>query len=67
MSCNLRFQVVSGRVRLGIGSSSIGSFRVSSYIRSGWVLDHLVSGHFGFRVILGRVRSGIGSSSVGSF
>jgi hypothetical protein len=57
-------RVISGldRIRSGIGSSSVRSFRVSGHIRSG-----RVSGHFGFRVVSGRVVSGIGSFGVELF
>jgi hypothetical protein len=67
MKILLLSHIRSGRVRSGIGSSSVGSFWVLSRIRSGQTSGHLVSGHFGFRVISGRVGSGIGSYSVGSF
>jgi hypothetical protein len=40
---------------------------LSGRIRSGWVSDHLVSGHFGFWVVSGPVGSGIRLSSVESF
>jgi hypothetical protein len=43
------FRVVSGRVGLGIESSSVGSFRVSSHIRSGRV---------GYQIVQYRVISG---------
>jgi hypothetical protein len=49
-------RVISGWVESGIGSSSVGSFRVSGRIRSGRVLGHLVSDHFGFRIVSGRIR-----------
>jgi hypothetical protein len=31
------FQVVSGQVRLVIGSSSVGSFQILNYIRLDWI------------------------------
>jgi hypothetical protein len=56
---------------LVIGSSNVGSFRISDFglyqVGSGRLSGHLVSGYFGFRVVSGRVGSVIGSSSVGSF
>jgi riboflavin synthase alpha subunit len=39
----------------------------SGRVGSGWVLGHLVSGHFRFHVVLSRVGSVIGLSSVESF
>jgi hypothetical protein len=62
VSSHFRFRVVSGRVGLVIGSSSVGLFHISNHIRSG-----RLSGHFGFRIVSGQVRLVIGSSSVGSF
>jgi hypothetical protein len=70
-----------GRVGSVIGSSSVGSFRVSGHFSlgqvrsvigsssfgSGRLLGHLVSGHFRFRVVSGQVGLVIESSSVRSF
>jgi hypothetical protein len=57
VSSRFRFRVVSGWVGSVIGSSNVGSFRISG---------HLMSGHFKFRVVSGQAGSVIGSSSVGS-
>jgi hypothetical protein len=54
--------VVLGRVRSGIGSSSVRSFRVSDRIRSGRVMYRVISGFRSY-----QVGSGIESFSVGSF
>jgi hypothetical protein len=47
-----------GLVRSGIGSSSVGSFRVSSRIRSGRVGSIVGSSSVGSFRILGRIRLG---------
>jgi hypothetical protein len=52
---SFRFLVVSGWVWSGIGSSSIGSFRVSGHIRSGRV---------GYPVVQCRIISGYESYQI---
>jgi hypothetical protein len=66
VSGHFRFWVVLGRVGSGIGSSSVGSFRVSGRIRSGRVSDYLISDHFESRVVSDRIGSDIELSSVES-
>jgi hypothetical protein len=58
VSGHFGFRVVSGRVGLGIGSSSVGSFRISSRIRSGRV---------GYQVIQCQVMNRIGSGGSDGF
>jgi hypothetical protein len=48
VSGHFEFRILSGRVESVLGSSSIGSFRVSGRIKSGQVSGHLISCHFGF-------------------
>jgi hypothetical protein len=45
----------SYQVGSGIGSSSIGSFRVSARIRSGWVGYRVILGFGSYQVRAGRV------------